>query len=144
MLRLSQTISHRVLAAALLSKVSTSDGNTAIVGGPLDSFVTDTGSAGAIWVYTRSGRGLWTQHGRKLVGTGAVGLASQGQSIALSGEGHTAFVGGPADNSDAGAAWVFVHPTKDDCKDGRWLNFIGPPGPFTSHEQCVSHFEKLE
>jgi uncharacterized protein YdbL (DUF1318 family) len=118
-----------------------SDGNTAIVGGPLDSFVTDIGSAGAVWVYTRSRKGLWTQLGSKLVGTAAVGLASQGQSIALSGEGDTVLVGGPADNSDAGAAWVFVHLTKDDCKHGGWLNFIGPPGRFTSEAQCVGHFE---
>jgi uncharacterized protein YdbL (DUF1318 family) len=121
-----------------------SDGNTAIVGGPLDSFVTDIGSAGAVWVYTRSRKGLWTQLGSKLVGTAAVGLASQGQSIALSGEGDTVLVGGPADNSDAGAAWVFVHLTKDDCKHGGWLNFIGPPRRFTSEVQCVGHFEKLK
>jgi hypothetical protein len=44
----------------------------------------------------------------KLVGSGAVGPASQGYSVALSGDGNTAIVGGHADNSYAGAAWVFV------------------------------------
>ncbi len=80
------------------------DGNTAIVGGPGDN--ADTGAA---WVYTRSG-GVWTQQGSKLVGTGAVGYAFQGASVALSGDGNTAIVGGPEDNSNAGAAWVFVQP----------------------------------
>ena len=57
--------------------------------------------------YTRSG-GVWTQQGNKLVGTGAVGIARQGQSVALSADGNTAIVGGPCDNSDTGAAWVFT------------------------------------
>ena len=85
------------------------DGNTAIVGGPQDN----TG-VGAAWVYTRSG-GVWTQQGSKLVGTGAVGNANQGYSVALSSDGNTAIVGGPWDNTvntfdpnyGAGAAWVY-------------------------------------
>ena len=84
------------------------DGNTAIVGGPGDNSYT-----GAAWVFTRSG-GVWTQQGSKLVGTGAVGNADQGYSVALSADGNTAIVGGPADNSDTGAAWVFVQPSR--CK----------------------------
>jgi hypothetical protein len=84
-----------------LSFALSSDGNTAIVGGP-----TDNSSAGAVWVYTRSG-GVWTQQGSKLVGTGAVGAARQGQSVALSSDGNTAIVGGQSDNSSAGATWVF-------------------------------------
>jgi hypothetical protein len=78
------------------------DGDTAIVGGPYDN--SDTGAA---WVYTRSG-GVWTQQGSKLVGTGAVGAAYQGWSVALCADGNTAIVGGWGDNSDAGAAWVFT------------------------------------
>jgi hypothetical protein len=38
-----------------------------------------------------------TQQGSKLVGTGALG-AAQGISVALSGDGNTAIVGGPGDN----------------------------------------------
>ena len=78
------------------------DGNTAIVGGPADN-----ANTGAAWVYTRSG-GVWTQQGSKLVGTGAVGSATQGASVALSADGNTAIVGGPVDNSDIGAAWVYT------------------------------------
>jgi len=64
------------------------DGNTAIVGGP-----SDNSNTGAAWVYTRSG-GVWTQQGRKLVGTGTVGIADQGWSVSLSADGNTAIAGG--------------------------------------------------
>ncbi|WP_316189345.1 hypothetical protein [Bradyrhizobium sp. SZCCHNS1054] len=84
------------------------DGNTAIVGGSQDSL-----RAGAAWVFTRSG-GVWTQQGSKLVGTGAVGNAAQGAAVALSADGNTAIVGGPLDDSYAGAAWVFAR------SDGVW------------------------
>src|SRR5258708_3501462 len=46
--------------------------------------------------------------GPKLFGTGAVGGAQQGFSVALSSDGNTAIVGGFADSSSAGAAWVFT------------------------------------
>src|SRR5262249_50751494 len=79
------------------------DGNTAIVGG-----ATDNSNAGAAWVYTRSG-GAWTQQGGKLVGSDAIGAdANQGNSVALSADGNTAIVGGPSDNSNVGAAWVYT------------------------------------
>ena len=77
------------------------DGNTAVVGGPGGSY------AGAAWVFTRSGS-VWAQQGSKLVGTGAVGPAAQGNSVAISQDGGTAIVGGPADNAQVGAAWVFA------------------------------------
>jgi hypothetical protein len=67
----------------------------------------DNGGVGAAWVFTRS-NGVWTQQGSKLVGTGAVGNAQQGRSIALSGDGNTALVGGYGDQVGVGAAWVFT------------------------------------
>jgi hypothetical protein len=78
------------------------DGNTAIVGGPCDK-----GNAGAAWVYTFSTSSGWTQQA-KLFATDAVGLAGQGSSVALSADGNTAIEGGPFDNGNAGAAWVFT------------------------------------
>jgi hypothetical protein len=78
------------------------DGNTALVGGTNDS--TNTGAA---WVFTRSG-GVWTQQGSKLVGTGAVGAAQQGASVALSADGNTALFSGYKDNTNTGAVWVFT------------------------------------
>ena len=85
-----------------VSVALSADGNTAIVGGYLDNSWT-----GAAWVYTRSG-GVWTQQGSKLVGTGAVGAAFQGRSVAISADGNTAIVGGYGDNSNSGAVWVFT------------------------------------
>jgi uncharacterized protein (TIGR03437 family) len=58
-------------------------------------------------VYERAGES-WSQQARKLVGSGAVGLCKQGRSVALSGDGMTAVVGGMYDNDGVGAAWVFV------------------------------------
>jgi hypothetical protein len=78
------------------------DGNTVIVGGPRDNHW-----QGAAWVFTRSGD-LWSQQGSKLVGTGGAGGENQGYSVALSGDGHIALVGGPADNRGQGAAWAFM------------------------------------
>jgi hypothetical protein len=81
------------------------DGNTAIVGGYFDN-----SEIGAAWVFTRSG-GAWTQQGSKLTGNDAspsrFGVLF-GFSVALSVDGSTAIVGGNADNSNTGAAWVFV------------------------------------
>ncbi len=103
------------------SSVSLSgDGNTAIVGG----FVDD--SAGAAWVYTRSG-GVWTQQGAKLVGTGAVNPTQQGFSVSLSSDGNTAIAGGFEDDSSIGAAWVYAKPA-----------FAGTPGKANCFGQSVT------
>jgi hypothetical protein len=95
-----------------MSVALSADGNTAIVGG-----WSDNSKTGAAWVFTRNG-GVWTQQGKKLVGTDAVGRASQGMSVALSADGDTAILGGPGDNpwdrsapfglGATGAAWVFT------------------------------------
>jgi hypothetical protein len=86
-----------------MSVALSSDGNTALVGG-----FGDNNDIGAAWVFTRSG-GIWTQQGAKLVGSiGAVGVAWQGRSVALSGDGNIAVVGGPKDNGGIGSAWAFI------------------------------------
>ena len=77
------------------------DGTTAIVGGP-----SDDEDAGAAWVWTRSGQ-IWSQQA-KLVGTGTTGKGGQGASVSLSGDGNTAIVGGPSDNGNTGAAWIWT------------------------------------
>jgi hypothetical protein len=79
------------------SAALSADGNTAIVGSRSD----------AAWVFTRSGS-AWMQSGNPLVATGAAGTAIQGDSVSISADGNTALSGGPADNSYAGAAWVFT------------------------------------
>ena len=97
------------------------DGNTAIVGGPNDNL-----EAGAAWIFTRSG-GIWTQQGAKLVGTGAI-AAQQGASVAISADGNTAIVGGPADNSGVGACWVYVRSGSTWTQQGVKLIGTGATG----------------
>ena len=108
-----------------MSLALSADGNTAIVGG-----WSDNGKTGAAWVFSRSG-GVWAQQGKKLVGSGAVGSASQGWSVALSADGSTAIVGGPGDNlwhplvpfglGAAGAAWVFTRNGSGWTQEGEKL-----------------------
>src|SRR5438067_1524192 len=68
-----------------------SDGNTALIGGP-----SDNNGDGAAWAFTRVGE-TWTQQGAKLTGKGEVGASAFGSSVALSSTGNTALIGGPAD-----------------------------------------------
>jgi hypothetical protein len=99
------------------------DGNTAMVGTS---------------VYTRSEvrnsrqwkASGWTQQ-ELPVGTGAVGDAAQGFSVALSGDGHTALVGGPDDNSGVGAAWAYSE-----------FVFPGTPGRANCHGQRTAALAK--
>jgi len=106
-----------------VSVALSADGNTAIVGGPHDNSFT-----GAAWVYTRSGGGIWTQQGGKLVGTGVVGIADQGWSVALSADGDTAIVGGFADNSYTGAVWVYARSGGVWTQQGSKLVGMGAAG----------------
>jgi FG-GAP repeat len=76
------------------------DGDTALVGGPRNS-----GEAGAVWVFTRSGA-AWTEQA-KLTGGGELGEGRFGRSVALSADGNTALVGATNDGH-IGAAWVFT------------------------------------
>jgi hypothetical protein len=115
-----------------MSVALSADGDTAIVGG-----WSDNSKTGAAWVFTRSG-GVWSQHGKKLVGTGAVGSSNQGMSVALSADGNTAIVGGPGDNpwnrsapfglGAAGAAWVFTRSGGGWTQEGEKLVCAGAMG----------------
>ncbi len=75
------------------------DGNTALIGGILDG-------PGSVWIFKRAG-GVWTQQGTKFTGAGEVGVAEFG-TVALSGDGATALVGGQNDNTYVGAAWAYL------------------------------------
>jgi hypothetical protein len=71
----------------------------------------DHGGAGSVWVFSRSGS-TWSEQGKKLTGNGESGDGNFGSSVALStGDGTsvitTALIGGDADDSGAGAAWLF-------------------------------------
>jgi hypothetical protein len=98
------------------------DGNTALIGGP-----TDNGNVGAAWVFTRSGS-TWTQQGEKLTGSGASGTGQVGSSVALSGDGNTALIGGDNDNETVGAAWVFRRSGSTWTQQGSKLTGSGEIG----------------
>jgi FG-GAP repeat len=78
------------------------DGKTALVGGYIDS-----GGVGATWAFTGSGSS-WSQQGKKLVGAHGSGVVEQGTSVALSGDGNTALIGGPFAENEKGDVWVFT------------------------------------
>jgi FG-GAP repeat len=91
-------------------------GGTALIGGPYDGGSTTTLGSGAAWVFARS-RSVWRQEGAKLVpsGRGVHGPDSFGSSVALSGNGGTALVGGAragaigsGKNAPPGSAWIFA------------------------------------
>ncbi len=78
------------------------DGDTALIGGPADGE-----GVGAAWVFTCSGS-TWTQEGPKLLASDESGRGGFGDGVALSADGGTALIGGPYDNGNVGAAWVFT------------------------------------
>ena len=106
-----------------------SDGSMALIGGP-----DDNGGAGAAWVFTRSGN-AWTKLGSKLVGGGEIGAAGFGARVALSGDGDTALVSGPADDNN-GAVWVFTRSGNTWTQQAK-LQVIGP-GPATEPNEFGS------
>ena len=104
------------------SAALSADGNTALIGG-----ANDNNSAGAVWVFTRAGS-TWTQQGSKLTGSGESGAAHLGASVALSADGNTALIGGYADNSSTGAAWVFTRSGSTWTQQGSKLTGSGESG----------------
>jgi hypothetical protein len=77
------------------------DANTALIGGDQDN-----GGVGSAWVFTRSGS-TWTRQSSKLTGAGESYLGKFGSGVAISEDGATTLIGGPADNG-AGAVWAYV------------------------------------
>ena len=91
------------------------NGNTALIGAPADNEY-----KGAAFVFTRSGS-TWAQQGEKLTGSGTVGEAWFGESVALSADGNTALIGGPTDTGALGAAWVFTRSGSKWAQQGQKL-----------------------
>ena len=55
-----------------------------------------------------------------------------GYDVALSADGNTALIGGPSDNSDRGAAWVFTRSGATWTQQGGKLTGSGATGPARS------------
>lgn len=86
------------------SVAMSADGNTVILGSEYDN-----NYAGAAWIFKYNGN-TWTQQGNKLVGTGVTTKYYQGYSVAISGDGKTALVGGYGGSANhSGATWVFTY-----------------------------------
>lgn len=86
-------------------------GDTLVSGG-----YEDNSGIGATWVFKRSGT-TWTQQGAKLIGTGAVGNAYQGDSVSLNGDETILITAGGGDNGIIGAVWIFK------LANGVWTQF---------------------
>lgn len=77
------------------------DGETVAVGAPGDN-----GKHGGVWIFARAGSG-WAQQGAKITGADEVSEGRFGSSVALSGDGRTALVGGRGNENGLGAAWIY-------------------------------------
>jgi hypothetical protein len=88
-----------------------SDGSTALVGGR-----NANEGKGAAWAFTRAGS-TWTEQ-QDLGGASEENREDFGGSVALSGDGNTAFVGGSTANHNSGAAWVFTRSGSTFSQEG--------------------------
>jgi hypothetical protein len=95
------------------------DGNTALIGVPGRAEY-----AGAALVFTRTGE-AWSREPGELTGEAETGAARFGKTVALSGDGETALVGGQNDDNDTGAAWGFVRSGESFVAQGGKL--VAPP-----------------
>jgi len=90
-----------------------------------------------------SANAQFVQQGGKLLGTGEVGNAELGNSVAVSSDGNTAIVGGPGDNGaypiGVGAAWVFAVntvPTLPQINAGGVVNNATRSTPGFTRRSC--------
>jgi hypothetical protein len=86
------------------------DGETAMIGGTSDS--TGVEAIGGAWPFVHTSSG-WVQQGPKLTASDEINASHFGWSVALSSDGNTALIGGPDDNEETGAAWVFRRSGSD-------------------------------
>jgi Secretion system C-terminal sorting domain/FG-GAP repeat len=94
------------------------DGKKLVTGG-----YNDDNGKGAAWVFGKI-NGTWQQEA-KLLASDATAEASQGISVAISGDGNTIIVGGLRDNSFDGAAFIFSWNGSEWVQQGPKLVGIG-------------------
>lgn len=85
-------------------------GTRVLVGGP-----TNNSNRGGTWVFQLNAKGVWVQTAFLYPTATATFVPMQGTSVALNKQGDVAVTGGPRDNSDLGAAHVFLFT------NGRWV-----------------------
>ena len=90
------------------------DAKTAIVGGNFDN-----GGNGASWIYKFDGTN-WYQQGSKLTDAGSTN-SNQGSAVALNADGTTAIVGGPYDNGQIGASWIYTFDGSNWSQQGKLI-----------------------
>jgi len=95
-----------------------SDGDTALIGGPGDSSF-----EGAAWAFTRSGTTTWSQMGGRITGPHDGGRAHFGKAVALSGDGSAALVGAPDYGEQRGAVWTLARSGSSFVQQGATLTF---------------------
>lgn len=97
------------------------NGNTIMVGGPLDSYL------GYVWFFTLNS-GSYVQQGTKITGTGYSTQPYLGTSVALSADGNTAAAGGPFDDRGTGGVWIFKRNNNVWSQEGNKLIGTGAVG----------------
>jgi hypothetical protein len=101
------------------------DGNTALIGVPGEGEY-----AGAALVFTRAGES-WSRQPGVLTGEEETGAGRFGKSVALSGDGSTALIGGQNDNEAIGAAWGFTRSGE---------SFVAQGGKLEGPQEAGTHF----
>lgn len=102
------------------------NGNVALIGAPFDQ--NNGPQSGAAWLFFRNGT-TWST-GTRVLPNNAVVVPNDhgsffGSSVALSGDGSTALIGGWGDSGFAGATWVF-------STSGTQLQKLTPPNDATT------------
>jgi len=95
----NQSSSSQVVNSSLASSSIVANSSSSIQSSASSSIVSSSSSLPVSLFYQ--------QQGNSLVGENFIGDSNQGFSVAISGDGNTIVTGGPQDNSDTGAVWVF-------------------------------------
>ena len=118
------------------SVAMTSTASDIVSGGPLDN-----GGVGAVWVFSpttmppNSDPLLTTlvQQGGKLTPSDNVGNSNFGWSVAISADGSTMAIGGPLDDTEVGATWIFVKNAGVWSQQAKLIG-TGAIGPFAARQ----------
>lgn len=110
------------------------NGDIVLIGGFFDRDL-----FGSAWVYTRRPNGAWIPLGHKLHPAGNKREAAFGEAVALSGDGRTAVIGGPYDDINRGAVWVFKLRGGDFVQQGTPRRYPGRGFLRFGRSVAVSH-----